>query len=52
MELLAQPVAEKPKEAKEAEGFTCKYKDCNGKYTDGSGSGASTKYNRGYCSSE
>jgi hypothetical protein len=35
MEQLEQPATEK---AKEAEAFTCKYKGCNGKYTDARGS--------------
>jgi hypothetical protein len=49
IKMLEQPAAEK---AKEAEGFTCKYKGCTREYTDGSGSGSGTKYNCGYCSSE
>jgi hypothetical protein len=49
LEQLEQPAAEK---AKEAEGFTYKYKGCTREYTDGSGSGSGTKYNCGFCSSE
>jgi hypothetical protein len=49
LEQLEQPAAEKPKEA---EDWTCKYKGCNGKYTDARDSGASSKYNCGFCSSE
>jgi hypothetical protein len=49
LEQLEQPVAEM---AKEAEAFTCKYKDCNGKYTDATDSGASSKKNYGFCSSK
>jgi hypothetical protein len=45
---LEQTPAEKAKEAKEAEGFTCR--GCTGKYTDARGSGGGTKYNCGYCS--
>jgi hypothetical protein len=44
---LEQPAAEK---AKEAEAFTCK--GCTGKYTDATSSGAKSKKNCGYCSSE
>jgi hypothetical protein len=49
MEQLEQPAAEK---AKEAGAYTCKYKGCNGKYTDARGSGASSKKNYGFCSSK
>jgi hypothetical protein len=35
------------KKAKEAEIFTCKV--CNGKYTDGSGSGSGSKKNYEFC---
>jgi hypothetical protein len=45
---LEQPAAEKAKEAKEAEGFTCR--GCNAPYTDATSSGAKTKKNCGYCS--
>jgi hypothetical protein len=48
LEQLEQPAAEKAKEAKEAEGFTCK--GCNVPYTDATSSGAKTKNNGGYCS--
>jgi hypothetical protein len=47
MEQLEQPAAEK---AKEAGAFTCKYKGCNGKYTDARGSGGDSKRNYGFCS--
>jgi hypothetical protein len=49
IKMLEQPVAEK---AKEAEDWTCRYKGCNGKYTDATSSGASTKKNWGFCSSK
>jgi hypothetical protein len=49
LEQLEQPAAEK---AKEAGAWTCRYKGCNVKYTDATSSGASTKKNYGYCSSE
>jgi hypothetical protein len=48
---LEQPAAEKAKEAKEAEGFTCRYKGCNGKYTDATSSEAKSKRTYGFCSS-
>jgi hypothetical protein len=41
--------AEKAKEA-QISAFTCKV--CNGKYTDGSGSGSGSKKNYGFCSSK
>jgi hypothetical protein len=44
-----QAAAEK---AKEAGAFTCKYKGCNGKYTDARGSGGGSKKNYGVCSSK
>jgi hypothetical protein len=47
--MLEQPATEK---AKEAEAFTCKYKGCNGKYTDVTYSGGKCKRNYGFCSSE
>jgi hypothetical protein len=50
LEQLEQPAAEKAKEAKEAEAFTCKYKGCNGKFTDAHDSGGSSKRNYGFCS--
>jgi hypothetical protein len=46
---LEQPATEK---AKEAEGFTCKYKGCDGKYTDATSSEAKSKRTYGFCSSE
>jgi hypothetical protein len=49
---LEQPAAEKAKETKEAEGFTCRYKGCNGKYTDATSSEAKSKRTYGFCSSE
>jgi hypothetical protein len=51
MELLEQPRVEQPaaEKAKEAEAFTCKYKGCNGKYTDARGSGGTSKRNYGFC---
>ena len=49
LEQLEQPATEK---AKEAEDWTCRYKECNGKYTDATTSGASSKFNWGFCSSE
>jgi hypothetical protein len=48
LEQLDQPAAEKAKEAKEAEGFTCR--GCNVPYTDATSSGAKSKKNYGYCS--
>ena len=42
IKMLEQPATEK---AKEAEAFTCKYKGCNGKYTDARGSGGRTEKN-------
>jgi hypothetical protein len=49
IKMLEQPATEK---AKEAEDWTCRYKGCNGKYTDARGSGAKSKRNYGFCSSE
>jgi hypothetical protein len=53
LEQLEQPAAEKAKEKpKEAKDWTCKYTGCNVKYPDATSSGASRKYNYGFCSSE
>jgi hypothetical protein len=50
---LKQPAAEKAKEKpKGAKDWTCKYTGCNVKYPDATSSGASRKYNYGFCSSE
>jgi hypothetical protein len=53
MEELAQPAAEKEREAAEKEkdpkGFTCNF--CSVQYTDARGSGGATKKNWGFCSS-
>jgi hypothetical protein len=49
LDQLEQPAAEK---AKEAEAWTCKYTGCNVKYTDATSSGAKSKRNYGFCSSE
>jgi hypothetical protein len=50
----AKKAKEKPKAAKEAEGFTCSgcftCRGCTVEYTDATSSGAKTKKNYGYCS--